>query len=217
MPGAFGVRGGFDSHAFPPSFARVAAVPVDGRPGPPDVCVIELGGTVGDIESAPFVEALRQFQFRVGPSNFCSVHVSLVPVLGVVGEQKTKPTQHSVATLRSLGINPAFLACRCEAPLETGVRDKLALFCQVPPSHVLTMHDVANIWHVPLLLASQGAHAAICGHLGLEGAASMDLTHWRTTLAERWDALGADVSVAMVGKYTGEKGRGEERNRGEEG
>jgi CTP synthase len=183
---------------------RVARIPVDGRPGPPDVCVIELGGTVGDIESAPFVEALRQFQFRVGAANFCSVHVSLVPILGVVGEQKTKPTQHSVATLRSLGINPAFLACRCSDPLEEGVRDKLALFCQVPPSHVLTMHDVANIWHVPLLLASQGAHAALCDRLGLGGAAGMDLTHWRTALAERWDALGAKVSVAMVGKYTGE-------------
>lgn len=184
---------------------RVALIPVDGRPGPPDVCVIELGGTVGDIESAPFVEALRQFQFRVGAPNFCCVHVSLVPVLGVVGEQKTKPTQHSVATLRSLGINPAFLACRAAEPLEESVREKLALFCQVPSSHVLTMHDVANIWHVPLLLASQGAHAALCDRLGLGGAATMDLTYWRTALAERWDGLGAKVSVAMVGKYTGEK------------
>ena len=184
---------------------RVALIPVDGRPGPPDVCVIELGGTVGDIESAPFVEALRQFQFRVGAPNFCCVHVSLVPVLCVVGEQKTKPTQHSVATLRSLGINPAFLACRASEPLEESVREKLALFCQVPPSHVLTMHDVANIWHVPLLLASQGAHAALCDRLGLGGAATMDLTYWRTALAERWDGLGAKVSVAMVGKYTGEK------------
>ena len=213
---------------------RVAAVPVDGRPGPPDVCVIELGGTVGDIESAPFVEALRQFQFRVGATNFCSVHVSLIPILGVVGEQKTKPTQHSVATLRSLGINPSFLACRCSEPLDDGVRDKLALFCQVgdggggregrggaaararrapptppplrsqvPPGHVLTMHDVPNIWHVPLLLTAQGAHTAVCAHLGLAGAAAMDLTPWRTQLAERWDALGAAVTIAMVGKYTG--------------
>ena len=131
------------------------------------------GGTVGDIESAPFVEALRQFHYRVGPGNFCSVHVSLVPVLGVVGEQKTKPTQHSVSVLRSLGIAPNFLACRSEAPLEPAVRDKLALFCQVPASHVLTMHDVKNIWRVPLLLQSQGAHEAICACLGLPGAASM--------------------------------------------
>ncbi|KAK9865101.1 hypothetical protein WJX84_004859 [Apatococcus fuscideae] len=110
--------------------ARVAAVPVDGRDGHPDVCVIELGGTVGDIESMPFIEALRQFQFRVGPGNLCCVHVSLVPVLGVVGEQKTKPTQHSVAVLRSLGLNPALLACRSQEPLADSVRQKLALFCQ---------------------------------------------------------------------------------------
>jgi CTP synthase len=98
---------------------------VDGRDGVPDVCVIELGGTVGDIESMPFVEALRQFQFKVGPSNMCIVHVSLVPIIGVVGEQKTKPTQHSVAVLRSLGLHPHLLACRCSEPLEESVRQKL--------------------------------------------------------------------------------------------
>lgn len=92
--------------------ARVAQVPVDGLEGPSDVCIIELGGTVGDIESMPFLEALRQFQFRVGSDNFCLVHVSLVPVLGVVGEQKTKPTQHSVRELRALGLTPHLLACR---------------------------------------------------------------------------------------------------------
>ena len=99
--------------------------------------------------------------------------MSLVPVLGVVGEQKTKPTQHSVSVLRSLGIAPNFLACRSEAPLESALRDQLALFCQVPASHVLTMHDVKNIWRVPLLLQSQGAHEAICACLGLAGASSM--------------------------------------------
>lgn len=104
---------------------RVAHVPVDGRDGVPDVCVIELGGTVGDIESMPFVEALRQFQFKVGPGNMCIVHVSLVPIIGVVGEQKTKPTQHSVAVLRSLGLHPHLLACRCSEPLEESVRQKL--------------------------------------------------------------------------------------------
>ena len=104
---------------------RVAHTPVDGRDGCPAVCVIELGGTVGDIESSPFIEALRQFQFRVGAGNFCVVHVSLVPVIGVVGEQKTKPTQHSVATLRSLGLNPALLACRSSEPLAESTREKL--------------------------------------------------------------------------------------------
>jgi CTP synthase (UTP-ammonia lyase) len=104
---------------------RVAHIPVDGRDGLPDVCVIELGGTVGDIESMPFVEALRQFQFKVGSGNMCIVHVSLVPIIGVVGEQKTKPTQHSVAVLRSLGLHPNMLACRCSEPLDDSVRQKL--------------------------------------------------------------------------------------------
>eukprot|EP00891_Asterochloris_glomerata_P007873 jgi/Astpho2/7873/fgenesh1_pm.00117_%23_30_t len=182
---------------------RVAHVPVDGKEGTPDVCVIELGGTVGDIESMPFIEALRQFQFRVGAGNFCSVHVSLVPVLGAVGEQKTKPTQHSVAVLRSLGINPHLLACRSAEPLQQSVRDKLANFCQVPSSHVLTLHDVTNIWHVPLLLQAQGAHLAVCNQLGLTGAPQLSLTQWRSQLAERWDNLEAQVTIAMVGKYTG--------------
>jgi len=135
---------------------RVAHVPVDGNPdGKPDVCIIELGGTVGDIESAPFVEALRQFQFRVGAENFCLVHVSLVPVLGVVGEQKTKPTQHSVQTLRSLGLMPHMLAVRSTGELEKSTSEKLALFCHVPTSHIINVHDVSNIWHVPLLLLRQ--------------------------------------------------------------
>ena len=107
---------------------RVSRLPVDGSPGQPDVCIIELGGTVGDIESMPFIEALRQFQFRVGSDNFCLIHVSLVPVVGAVGEQKTKPTQHSVQALRSAGLSPHMLACRSQAPLEQSVMDKLALF-----------------------------------------------------------------------------------------
>ena len=90
---------------------RVAHIPTDGLEGPPDICVIELGGTVGDIESMPFIEALRQFQFRVGPENMCFLHVSLVPVIGVVGEEKTKPTQHSVQNLRAVG-----LAAGADAP-----------------------------------------------------------------------------------------------------
>lgn len=104
---------------------RAAHIPVDGKGGVADVCVIELGGTVGDIESMPFIEALRQFHFRVEPHNFCLVHVSLVPVLGVVGEQKTKPTQHSVQVLRSLGHNPDLLAVRSQDPILEPVKEKL--------------------------------------------------------------------------------------------
>ena len=134
---------------------RVAHVPVDGSDKVPEVCVIELGGTVGDIESMPFIEALRQFQFRVGTSNFCLIHVSLVPVVGAVGEQKTKPTQHSIQALRSAGLSPHMLACRSKNPLEQSVMDKLALFCHVDPKCIINLCDVSNIWHVPLVMLEQ--------------------------------------------------------------
>ena len=116
--------------------------PIDGAT--PEVCVIELGGTVGDIESAPFIEALRQFQFRVGRDKICFLHVSLVPVIGPVGEQKTKPTQHSVRELRALGISPDVLVCRSSTPLDQEVREKLAAFCHVPVGHV-AVHTMSPI------------------------------------------------------------------------
>ncbi|GLC65728.1 hypothetical protein PLESTF_000333500 [Pleodorina starrii] len=181
---------------------RVAAQPVDGKAGVPHVCVIELGGTVGDIESAPFVEALRQFCIRVGDGNICNVHVSLVPVIGVVGEQKTKPTQHSVQVLRSLGITPTLLACRSQHPLEESVRSKLALFCNVPTANVLSLHDVSNIWRVPLLMQEQGAHQILCSKLGLANADKLDLTSWKFNLADRWDSLTEPVKITLIGKYT---------------
>ena len=140
---------------------RVSKIPVGGCPGQPDVYAYQLGGTVGDIESMPFIEALRQFQFRIGSDNFCLIHVSLVPVVGAVGEQKTKPTQHSVQALRSAGLSPHMLACRSQAPLEQSVLDKLALFCHVTPDCILNLCDVSNIWHVPLLMQEQGGHLAI--------------------------------------------------------
>ena len=125
----------------------VAARPADGTDETPDACIIELGGTVGDIESAPYVEALRQFQFRVSRENVTFVHVSLVPVLGPVGEQKTKPTQHTVKELRGLGITPDILVCRSSAPLNDETRNKLAAFCHVQPQAVMSTHDVPNIYH----------------------------------------------------------------------
>lgn len=111
----------------------MAHTPTDGMPGSPDVCVIELGGTVGDIESMPFIEALRQFQFRVGRENMCFMHVSLVPILGSPGEQKTKPTQQSVRELRALGINPDIIFCRSTIPLEKSTKKKISIYCHVAP------------------------------------------------------------------------------------
>ncbi len=180
---------------------RVSRLPVDGSPGQPDVCIIELGGTVGDIESMPFIEALRQFQFRVGSDNFCLIHVSLVPVVGAVGEQKTKPTQHSVQALRSAGLSPHMLACRSQAPLEQSVMDKLALFCHVTPDCILNLCDVSNIWHVPLVMQEQGGHLAIMRQLRLDFR-KLELDSWAHR-ANKWDTVTMPVKIAIVGKYTG--------------
>ncbi|RYQ88957.1 hypothetical protein Ahy_B09g095847 isoform A [Arachis hypogaea] len=181
----------------------VAAIPVDGQEGPADVCVIELGGTVGDIESMPFIEALRQLSFSVGPDNFCLIHVSLIPVLGVVGEQKTKPTQHSVRELRALGLTPHLLACRSAEPLLQNTKDKLSQFCHVPVENILNIHDVPNIWHIPLLLRNQNAHHSILQQLNLlEKATSPALQQW-TKMAETYDNITDSVKIAMVGKYVG--------------
>ncbi|CAN6341179.1 unnamed protein product [Urochloa humidicola] len=185
---------------------RVAMNPVDGTEEPADVCVIELGGTIGDIESMPFIEALGQFSYRVGPGNFCLVHVSLVPVLNVVGEQKTKPTQHSVRGLRGLGLIPDILACRGTQPLEEQVKVKLAQFCHVPIPNIINLHDVTNIWHIPLLLRDQKAHEAILKVLDLQCVGKVPrepkLAEW-TDRASKCDNLKIPVRIAMVGKYTG--------------
>lgn len=175
----------------------VAARPADGSDGTPDACIIELGGTVGDIESAPYVEALRQFQFRVGRENVTFVHVSLVPVMGPVGEQKTKPTQHTVKELRGLGITPDILVCRSSAPLNDETRNKLAAFCHVQPKAVMSTHDVPNIYHVPLMLQEQG----LCEILEVDCTATSLLEEWKT-MAYHLDTLTEEVHIAMVGKYT---------------
>ncbi|XP_039146692.1 CTP synthase-like isoform X2 [Dioscorea cayenensis subsp. rotundata] len=181
----------------------VSSIPVDGNDGPADVCVIELGGTVGDIESMPFIEALRQLSFSVGKDNFCLIHVSLVPVLGVVGEQKTKPTQHSVRELRALGLTPNLLTCRSAQPLGTSTKEKLSQFCHVPVENILNIHDVPNLWHIPLLLRNQNAHEAILKQLNCASIATPpDLVGW-TKMAELYDNLMGTVKIAMVGKYTG--------------
>ncbi|TYG86659.1 hypothetical protein ES288_A13G151300v1 [Gossypium darwinii] len=168
---------------------RAALIPVDGKEGPADICVIELGGTIGDIESMPFIEALGQFSYRVGTGNFCLVHVSLVPVLNVVGEQKTKPTQHSVRGLRGLGLTPNILACRSTMALDENVKEKLSRFCHVPAENIVTLYDVPNIWHIPLLLRDQKAHEALLKELNLLGIARKpDLTEW-TARTKVYDML----------------------------
>ena len=182
---------------------RVANISSDGSGKTPDACVIELGGTVGDIESAPFVEALRQFQFRVGEENICFVHVSLVPVMGPVGEQKTKPTQHTVKELRGLGIIPDILVCRSEHPLNIETREKLAAFCHVSPDAVVSAHDVSNIYRIPILLEEQGVSQVLAKEIGFDLPNSRPhLEDW-IKMANTVDNLEEIIKIAMVGKYTG--------------
>lgn len=170
--------------------------------GVADVCLIEVGGTVGDIESSVFLEALRQFQFRVGPSNFCLTFVSLVPVMG--GEQKTKPTQHGVRDLRSLGLSPAVIFCRCKEVLEEGTKSKIASFCHVDgPESVLSVHDVSNVYHVPLLLMEQNLHRIIAEKLQLgsitelEGRLDLTMRGLEET-SNMWNLITGDVANEQV-------------------
>ena len=183
---------------------RVAHTPSDGNGKEPDACVIELGGTVGDIESAPFVEALRQFQFRVGQENVCFVHVSLIPVMGPVGEQKTKPTQHTVKELRGLGINPHMLVCRSSSPLIDDTRQKVSAFCHVPPEAVVSAHDVSNIYQVPIMLESQGVTRMLSERFGFQLSKKRKLLEDWKKLADHVDSLeeAEEVHIAVAGKYT---------------
>lgn len=185
---------------------RVAKIPVDSTGLEPEVCIIELGGTVGDIELAPFVEALRQFQFRVGTENFALIHVSLVPVIH--GEQKTKPTQAAIKDLRSLGLTPDMIACRCQEELDVATIEKIGMFCHVGPQQVIAVHDVNSTYHVPLLLKEQRMMKYLISKLSI-GACSPVALERGEQLLGKWRRLTSDadnsmdsVTIALVGKYT---------------
>ncbi|KAG8143248.1 hypothetical protein E2320_000509 [Naja naja] len=182
---------------------RQARIPVDEDGMEPQVCVIELGGTVGDIESMPFIEAFRQFQFKVKRENFCNIHVSLVPQPSSTGEQKTKPTQNSVRELRGLGLSPDLIVCRCSTPLDTSVKEKISMFCHVEPEQVICVHDVSSIYRVPLLLEEQGVVDYFRHRLNLpiEKQPQRMLMKWKE-MADRYDRLLETCSIALVGKYT---------------
>lgn len=182
---------------------RVSQIPVDGSGLRPDVCLIEVGGTVGDIESMVFLEALRQFQFRVGKENFCLMFVSLVPVLGSVGEQKTKPTQHGIKELRSLGLTPSVILCRSTEKLNANACEKISGFCHVSQDCVLSVHDVNNIYHVPLLLIAQNLHLILTRELKLSYPVNPpNMLDWEC-MANKVDGFKEQVKIAIVGKYTG--------------
>merc|ERR1719253_1508858 len=197
----------------------VARTPVDQSGLPAEVCLVELGGTVGDFESAVYLEALQQFQFKVGRENFMLAHLGLVPVMGATGEAKTKPCQHSVKFLREAGIKPDLLMCRSEKPVDEATRKKLSLFCQVPPVSVISLCDIPNLYHVPLVLADQKVGEIVCQHFRLpdtgkisptlplapaalpDEVAQTRLADWKM-IAIRIDACHEEAIIAVVGKYT---------------
>jgi CTP synthase len=164
-----------------------------------DVVVTEIGGTVGDIESLPFLEAVRQFQLERGLRNCMNVHLTLVPYIKAAREVKTKPTQHSVATLRSIGLQPDALLCRTEMPLEESVLRKIGLFCNVETGAVIALPDVRSIYEVPLLLSEQRLDEIVLERLGLQ-AEPLQIDSWRQ-MVQRLLAATEEVEIAVCGKY----------------
>jgi CTP synthase len=168
----------------------------------PDVLIVEIGGTVGDIESLPFMEAIRQIGNEEGRGNAIFVHVTLVPYIAAAGELKTKPTQHSVKELREIGIAPDILLCRSDRPLSMDLRRKIALFCNVQENAVISALDVPTIYEVPLAFHEQALDELIINDLSLkEQFPHVDLKRWRELVATIKDPSGGNVKIAIVGKY----------------
>ena len=165
----------------------------------PDVVITEIGGTVGDIESLPFLEAIRQFRKDVGRQNVVYMHVTLIPWIPAAGEMKTKPTQHSVKELRSIGIQPDILVCRCDRPLSFGMKQKLSEFCNVPEECVITAQDAKSIYEVPLMMEQEGLAEQSINLLQLEQR-QPDLAQWET-LVKRLYSPNHKIDIALVGKY----------------
>jgi CTP synthase len=164
-----------------------------------DVVITEIGGTVGDIESLPFLEAIRQFPVDAGRRNCMFVHLTLVPYIGHAGELKTKPTQHSVNELRRIGIQPDMLLCRSEAALSQEIRRKIALFASLPAEAIVSARDVDNVYKVPLVYHSEGVDDFVLDHFGVQAPAP-DLSGWQE-LVRRADEATGSVKIALVGKY----------------
>ena len=167
--------------------------------GGAEVCLVEIGGTVGDIESLPFLEAIRQMRFELGEQRSIFIHLTLVPYIGAAGELKTKPTQHSVKELRSIGIQPDILLCRSERVLPGGERRKIALFTNVPERAVINCNDADSIYRIPRMLHEQGLDDLVVERFGLEAAQS-DLSEW-DAVVHGIESASRQVRIAMVGKY----------------
>ena len=164
-----------------------------------DVIITEIGGTIGDIESLPFVEAIRQIKYEVGEENCCYIHLTLVPYIETANELKTKPTQHSVKELHELGIIPNIIMLRTEHPIDDQTRDKLANFCNVDPAHIIQNLNARSIYEVPLQLEKEGLGKAVCTALGIKKGPA-DLSEW-TRVVERFNNPEKNIKIALVGKY----------------
>ncbi|WP_206830696.1 CTP synthase [Alicyclobacillus fructus] len=164
-----------------------------------DIVITEIGGTVGDIESQPFLEAIREMKNEVGRNNVLYIHVTLIPYLRMTSEVKTKPTQHSVATLRSIGISPNIIVCRTEVPLSQEVKRKIALFCDTDEDSVIEASDAEVLYEVPLRLRDEGLDEIVLRHFGIS-APPADMREWEA-MVDRIKRLHRDVEIAVVGKY----------------
>lgn len=164
-----------------------------------DVVITEIGGTIGDIESLPFLEAIRQIKYDVGRENVCFIHVTLVPYLGKSGELKTKPTQHSVKELRSIGIQPDIIVCRSEKPISEDLKEKIGLFCNVDRNAVIQNLDAENLYEVPLMLHEEGLDNLVCEKLQLQ-CNKVDNSEW-IGMVNKIKNLSRNVTIALVGKY----------------
>lgn len=178
---------------------EIKARVIDGAAGH-DIAIVEVGGTVGDIESLPFLEALRQLAVQVGRERTIFMHLTLVPYIPTAGEVKTKPTQHSVKELLSIGIQPDVLICRSDRMVPPNERAKIALFCNVPERAVISLKDVSSIYQIPALLKSQGLDDFICDRFHLT-CPEADLSEWEQVLYQQANPTG-EVTIGMVGKYT---------------
>ena len=187
-----------------PAFAGMteggAGMTGTGGEGAPDVVLVEVGGTVGDIEGQPFLEAIRQMRMAVGRNNTFYVHVTLLPYIGATGELKTKPTQHSVKELRAIGIQPDAIICRSDHPIPHSIKEKIALFCDVAPDAVIPMETLSNIYEAPLVLEKEGVGNILVRELGLTTPNGTDLSRWEA-MTERMANPHGPLPIAVVGKY----------------
>ena len=165
-----------------------------------DVLITEIGGTVGDIESLPFLEAIRQLKQELGRDDTCYIHVTLVPYMAPAEELKTKPTQHSVRELRSIGIQPDAIVCRSDRPISPGLKRKISLLCDVRPEAIVSAVDSGNIYEIPLVLADEGLDEYVVDHLRMENLPEPEMSGWRD-LVRRIDAADRTARIAIIGKY----------------